>query len=387
MALSLPFERPIATPSEINRRIRQLLEGEFDEVWVKGEIGNFTRAASGHLYFSLKDSQSQLRCVMWRGAALRLRFQPADGVEVEVRGKISVYEPRGEYQLVAAEMNPAGLGALYVALEALKKKLAAEGLFDPARKRRLPRHPVTVGIVTSPTGAAVRDIIRVARARWPGIGLVLAPARVQGEGAAEEIAAAIRLMNLWGGADVLIVGRGGGSVEDLWAFNEEAVVRAVAGSAIPTVSAVGHEVDFTLCDLAADVRAATPSNAAELVVPDVREQAQRVDEQARRLGQAAARLLADNRRRVEELRRELPRALALRVGTARARLERETGRLSALDPMGVLSRGYCLVRREGAGVAPGAVVRQARDLVAGEAVRLQFSRDEARARIETVPEG
>jgi exodeoxyribonuclease VII large subunit len=422
-ALPLPFERPISTPSDINRRVKQLLEGEFDDVWVKGEISNFTKAASGHLYFSLKDANAQLRCVMWKSSAWKLRFSPGDGVEVEVHGKLSVYEPRGEYQLVAAEMNPAGLGALYVALEALKKKLAAEGLFAEERKRPLPDFPRTVGLVTSATGAAIQDLIRVARRRWPAVRLVLAPTRVQGEGAAAEIAAAIRLMNQWGGAEVLIVGRGGGSMEDLWAFNEEAVVRAVAESRIPTVSAVGHEVDFTLTDLAADLRAATPSQAAEVVVPDAREwvdtvrrlgrqltlgvvsglrerrrrveaitatygfkrpqdflarEAQRVDDLARRLEVASARRLADARVRVGELDRRRPLAMTNLLARRRAALGALAGKLESLDPTAILSRGYALVQR----TDDGRVVTRAAGLKAGERLTLRFAADRAGVRVE-----
>jgi len=426
--LPLNFERPIATPSEINRRVKQLIEAEFDDLWVRGEISNFTRAASGHLYFSLKDPGAQLRCVMWKGSAQRLRFQPADGVEVEIRGKLSVYEPRGEYQLVAAEMAPAGLGALYVALEALKKKLSAEGLFDPARKREIPSFPCVVGLVTSPTGAAIRDLIRVARRRWPCLRLVLAPTRVQGEGSAAEIARAIELMNAWGVPEVLIIGRGGGSMEDLWAFNEEVVVRAIAASRIPTVSAVGHEVDVTLADLAADVRAATPSNAAELVVPDAREwtervqrlgrqlnrgilenlrlrrrkiesitathgfkrprdflaqQSQRVDDLSRRLAMATERRLTDAGRRAADLDRRRVPALRNRLAQSRARLERLSAQLGSLDPTAVLSRGYALVLR---GSDSGAVTT-ASALKPEDRLTLQFATDRARVRVETTETG
>ncbi|MDZ4805959.1 MAG: exodeoxyribonuclease VII large subunit [Candidatus Eisenbacteria bacterium] len=423
------FERRITTPSEINRRVKQLIEGEIDELWVRGEISNFTRAASGHLYFSLKDSTAQIRGVMWKGNAQRLRFQPADGVEVEIRGKLSVYEPRGEYQLNAAEMSPAGLGALYMALEALKRKLAAEGLFDQGRKRQFPAFPIVVGLVTSPGGAAVRDLIRVARRRWPSVRLVLAPTRVQGEGSAVEIAAAIELMNRWGQADVLIIGRGGGSMEDLWAFNEEIVVRAIAGSRIPTVSAVGHEVDVTLSDLAADVRAATPSNAAELVVPDAREwserierlnrqlnravvdgltirrrriesitathgfkrprdfltqEAQRVDDLARRLALGTERRLIDARRRASDLDRRRQPALRNLLTRSRARLDRLSAQLGSLDSTAVLSRGYALVLR-----ADGSsVVTTAGDLRPEDRLMLQFALDRAAVRVEsTIPGG
>lgn len=433
MALPLPFDRALTTPSEVNRRIKRLLEGELDELWVKGELSNVTRAASGHLYFSLKDATSQLRCAMWKSSAMRLRFQPAPGMEVEVRGTISVYEPRGEYQLSVTEMNPAGLGALYVALEALKAKLAAEGLFSEARKRPLPAYPATVGIVTSGSGAAVRDIIRVARGRWPGIRLVLAPVKVQGEGAAQEIARGIERLNALGAPDVLIVGRGGGSTEDLWAFNEEPVVRAIAASGIPVVSAVGHEKDFTLSDLVADRRAATPSNAAELVVPDAAElrlrverlglalgravrqgllvrrrrieaitatygfkrprdflaqQGQRVDELARRLELGGRRLVADQRRHVADLERRLAPALVRRQGLLRQRVVGLARQLASLDPTAVLGRGYCLVFAEEPG-APDVethVVRAAAELAAGQTIRLRFAGDRARARVEEVLE-
>jgi exodeoxyribonuclease VII large subunit len=424
--MSLPlFDRPISTPSEVNRLIKKIVEGQIDELWVRGEISNFIRAGSGHLYFGVKDRQSQLRCVFWKTNAARLRFQPADGMEVEVKGRISVYEPRGEYQLSVSEMNPAGLGALYVALEALKKKLGAEGLFDPGRKRALPAHPDTIGIVTSPSGAAIRDIIRVARRRWPGVRLVLAPARVQGDGASLSIAAAIRRLNRWGQADVLIVGRGGGSIEDLWAFNEEPAVRAVAASRIPVVSAVGHEIDVTLCDLAADRRAATPSNAAEIVVPDGRDllfrverlhaqlhrselkllaerrrrvesiasaygfkrprdfldrEAQRVDDLARRLAAGTTHLVEADRRRVVELEDCLKRAVTGRFTAGRSRIERLEARISNLNPLAVLSRGYCLVQRG----ETESVVSRAADLDPGETVRLRFSEDEAAARVEAV---
>ena len=425
---ALPFERPIVTPSEINRRVKQLLEGEIEELRVRGEISNFTRAASGHLYFSLKDSTAQIRGVMWKGNAQRLRFQPADGVQVEIKGKLSVYEPRGEYQLNAAEMSPAGLGALYVALEALKQKLAAEGLFDPIRKREIPEFPTVVGLVTSPTGAAIRDLIRVARRRWPSVRLVLAPTRVQGEGSAAEIAAAIELMNRWGEPDVLIIGRGGGSMEDLWAFNEEAVVRAIAGSKIPTVSAVGHEVDVTLSDLAADVRAATPSNAAELVVPDAREwlgrvdqlhrhlnrlmlegvttrrrriesitathgfkrprdflaqQSQRVDDLARRLALGTERRLKDARRLATDLDRRRHPALKNLIARSRARLDRLSAQLGSLDPTAVLSRGYAMVLR----ADESSVVSAAAQLRPDDRLTLQFAVDRAGVRVESVGPG
>jgi exodeoxyribonuclease VII large subunit len=268
-------------------------------VWVKGEISGWKGPqSSGHAYFHLKDASATLPCAMFRNSAAKLTFTPKDGLEVEAFGEISVYEPRGAYQLIIKQLRPAGIGALLAQLEELKRRLADEGLFDAARKQPLPRYPRTVGVVTSPVGAAVRDVVKVLRARWPGIRIVLAPVKVQGEGAAVEIAAAIERFDRWGGADVLIVGRGGGSIEDLWAFHEEAVVRAIAAARTPILSAVGHEVDVTLADHAADVRAATPSNAAELAVRDARETRLQIDAYERRIDVKV-------RHRLERLRRDL----------------------------------------------------------------------------------
>lgn len=292
-------EDRVLSVGEITRSIKELLAGTFPGVWVKGEISSFKGAhSSGHLYFNLKDPNATLACAMFRNSAMRLNFSPKDGLEVEAFGEISVYEPRGAYQLIIKQMRPAGIGALLAQLEELKRRLQAEGLFDPARKKPLPRFPRTIGVVTSPVGAAVRDVVKVLRGRWPGIRIVLAPVKVQGEGAALEIAAAIQRFDRWGQADVLIVGRGGGSIEDLWAFNEEPVVRAIAGARTPIISAVGHEVDTTLADFAADVRAATPSNAAELAVRDARDMKHRLEAVQQRLG-------ARVRNQLERLRREL----------------------------------------------------------------------------------
>ena len=235
---TVPQIESVLSVSALTQRIKDALEATFPGVWVKGELTGVKKAASGHLYFSLKDAASQLDCVMWKGTFSRLGFDPQDGTEVEAFGDVTVYAARGRYQLTVREMRPAGIGALLLALEQLKRKLQAEGLFDPARKRPLPAFPVRIGLVTSPIGAAVRDMVKVLRARWPSISIVLAPVRVQGEGAAQEIAEAIARFNRLPGVDLLIVGRGGGSIEDLWAFNEEAVVRAVAGSALPIVAAV-----------------------------------------------------------------------------------------------------------------------------------------------------
>ena len=270
-------ETIVYTVSEIAGALRRTLESGYHGVRIRGEISNLRLTPSGHRYFVLKDDRAQLRAVFFRGDALSLRFALSDGLEVEARGDITVYETRGELQLVVRRLWPSGVGALLLSLDALRKRLAAEGLFDHARKRPLPAYPRVIGVVTSPTGAAVRDILKVLRRRWPVAEIVLHPVPVQGDGAAADIARALDRMNRWGQADVIILGRGGGSLEDLWAFNEEPLVRAVASSRIPIISAVGHETDITLCDLAADVRAPTPSAAAEMAVPNVRDLLHRME--------------------------------------------------------------------------------------------------------------
>lgn len=259
-------EREVYTISELNSLVRGVLEGTFSSIWLEGEISNLRRYPSGHTYFTLKDDQSQISSVLFRGNSPRLQFRPEDGMKVLAFGRISLYEARGSFQIIVERMEPAGIGTLQLAFEQLKKRLAAEGLFDPDRKRTLPALPRRLGIVTSPTGAAVRDVLRVLRRRFPGLEVVIAPARVQGEGAAAEIVAGIRDLNLLGDVDVIMVTRGGGSLEDLWPFNEESVARAIVGSAAPVISAVGHEVDITISDLVSDLRASTPSAAAEMVV-------------------------------------------------------------------------------------------------------------------------
>ena len=269
--------RQVLTVSELTAMVRASLETSFSEVWLEGEISNLRAPGSGHLYCTLKDQTSQIRAVIFRSTALRLRFGLEDGLHVIVRGRVSVYEPRGEYQLILDHVEPRGLGALQLALEQLKRRLEDEGLFDVTRKRSLPALPRTVGLVTSATGAAVRDMMAVLHRRCPIVRIILVPVSVQGDGSAEQIVAAIDVLNQLEAVDVIIIGRGGGSLEDLWSFNEEIVVRAVAGSVVPVVSAVGHETDVTLTDFAADVRAPTPSAAAELVVPVLTELVERLE--------------------------------------------------------------------------------------------------------------
>ena len=295
--------RKIYSVAELSLEIRNLLEKQFPDVWVTGEVSNLRVAGSGHLYFTLKDETAQIRAVCFRNQVRYLKFKPQDGLAVIVRGKLSVYEPRGEYQLYVEFLEPAGLGALQLAFEQLKQKLAAEGLFDSARKKPLPVLPQTIGVVTSPTGAVIRDILRILRRRFRNMNVLLYSVKVQGEGAAQEIAQGIEYFNRHAQVDVMIVARGGGSLEDLWAFNEEVVARAIAASHIPVISAVGHETDFTIADFVADLRAPTPSAAAELVVHRKQDFLAEIENQARRMTQIVQLKLAEARQALTELRR------------------------------------------------------------------------------------
>ncbi len=320
--LQLIPKRKIFSVSELSCEIKGLLEGKFPDVWVTGEVSNFRAAGSGHFYFTLKDQTAQLRAVCFRNQARYLKFKPQDGISVIARGRLSVYEARGEYQLYVEFLEPAGVGALQLAFEQLKAKLAAEGLFDTARKKPLPMLPRTVGIVTSPSGAAIRDILRVLRRRFRNMNALLYPAKVQGEGAAQEIAKAIEYFNEYALADVLIVGRGGGSLEDLWAFNEEVVARAIAASRIPVISAVGHETDFTIADFVADLRAPTPSAAAELVVHRKQDFVADLEHRARRMSQVLKLKLSEAREQLTGLRmHQVFQTLAARIAERAQRVD------------------------------------------------------------------
>jgi exodeoxyribonuclease VII large subunit len=352
--LPLMPRRTIWSVSDLTCRIRDLLAGEFTEVFVEGEVSNAHAAQSGHLYFTLKDNNAQIRCVCFRTQLARLKFRPEDGLHVTVRGSISVYEARGEYQFYVEHVEPVGLGALQLAFEQLKRRLEAEGIFDPERKKSLPVLPQCVGLITSPRGAAVRDIVQILQRRFPNLHVVLYPVRVQGEGAAGEIVQAIRYFDRKQLADVLILARGGGSLEDLWAFNEEPVAQAIVACTIPIITGIGHETDFTIADFAADIRASTPSAAAEMVVRtrqefdghlfDLRDKiAQllryRVLQASHKLRELdlhrAARRLEDTLRRrrqhTDELAAHLGGALRGRVQTLRQRLELALSRLAAVD--------------------------------------------------------
>jgi exodeoxyribonuclease VII large subunit len=279
--------------------LRTSIEAQFSDIWLEGELSNLRAPGSGHVYCTLKDKASQIRAVLFRSTAVRLRFALQEGLHVIVRGRLTVYEPRGEYQIVLDTVEPKGIGALQLAFEQLKERLATEGLFDQGRKKSIPAFPRTVGVVTSLTGAAIRDILAVLRRRWPTLHILIAPVQVQGENAGRQIAEALIALNKLGSVDVIIVGRGGGSLEDLWSFNEEIVVRAIAGSHVPVVSAVGHEIDVTLADFVADLRAPTPSAAAEAVVPVLAETVERLRELKVRLGQVMLRHCAFERHRLD----------------------------------------------------------------------------------------
>ncbi|MDP2312372.1 MAG: exodeoxyribonuclease VII large subunit [Pseudomonadota bacterium] len=363
------------TVSELTGEIAALLGGSFDDIEVEGEVSGFKAHGSGHWYFCLKDGDAVLNAAMFRNANARVRRPPRDGDRIIARGSIDVYPPRGSYSLVVRAMQASGDGDLLRRLEELRARLAAEGLFDAARKRPLPPVPRAIGIATSPSGAALHDIVRVVRQRFPAMPIYVAPCRVQGEGAGLDVARAIGLLNRHGRSDVLIVGRGGGSAEDLWCFNEEAVVRAIVASRIPVVSAVGHEVDVSLADLAADVRAATPSHAAELVTPVRDELLAFVDAMSERLRHAMQRRVAQQRDRVsrvrllhprqrvergrmrldeldERLREAALRGLVLRRG----RLASATRHLEVLSPLAVLVRGYAIVTKDDIAVTDAAAL-------------------------------
>ncbi len=407
-------DRKIYRVSEITHLIRVALENEFGALWIEGEVSNLRRPVSGHMYFTLKDESAQIAAVLFRGSQKDLKFEIKDGLKIRVYGDISVYEASGQYQIIVRKAEEAGKGSLQEAFEKLKKKLAAEGLFAVDRKKPIPLLPQHVGLVTSPTGAAIRDILNILSRRFPNLHIVIAPARVQGEGAAREIAEAIDLLNERGGMDVLIVGRGGGSLEDLWCFNEEIVARAIARSRVPVISAVGHEIDFTISDFVADLRAPTPSAAAELMVG----QKEAFEETLRRAGQRLARALRQhalelkNRltaagksyvfreprnlvrqylQRIDGLRAKMRHGiesgfrarkqefdglglkLAHRVDVWRKTCAQDVRRLDsqlrALSPVAVLDRGFSITRR-----ASGEIVRSAEPVEVGEVLQTQVAK-------------
>lgn len=366
----LPEERTILSVSELTRRIKGTLERGFTSVAVEGELSNFKHHSSGHFYFTIKDENAQIQGVMWRSRALTLAFTPQDGMKIIARGRVTVYEIRGVYQIDVADLRPLGTGELQLAFERLKQKLAALGYFETRRKKPIPRFPSRIGLVTSPTGAAIRDIVNIVSRRWPLSELILFPVSVQGAGAAAEIAGAVREFNSLKNVDVMIVGRGGGSLEDLWAFNEEVVADAIFHSAIPVISAVGHEIDFTISDFVADLRAPTPSAAAELVVPNRAEMVEVVRNYCYTIQKYAIERLSSEREKItgimrsyafnrpvdllrqhsqqlDELKRSLLRVVANRLLLSREQWSSLDKRVHSVDPALILRRGYVIVRKNG----------------------------------------
>ena len=421
-------EQLVLEVSQVNSYIKEMLDadGLLGGLCIRGELSNYKKYPSGHHYFTLKDGQSQLKCVMFRSSAMRLRFRPENGMMVQAAGRITVYPRDGVYQLYCVAMTPEGAGDLAVAFEQLKKKLAAEGLFDPAHKKPIPTYPHRIAIITSAAGAAVHDMLRIIRHRYPLAEVKLLPVRVQGEEAAGEIAAALDYANRYQLADLIITGRGGGSMEDLWAFNEEVVARAIYRSKIPVISAVGHEPDVTIADYVADLRAATPSNAAELCTPDQQDLRQKIAAAQTRMASLLSRqlkncrtqlelrknarvlqspenYLADRRQTLDVLTEKLVRTMAnrltkeagqlalfrQRLSTAenavlageRKRLETSAARLDAMSPLKVLSRGYSITENN-----RGAAIVSASSLHPGDHITIRFHRGSADARVEQVRE-
>lgn len=421
-------EQLVLEVSQVNSYIKEMLDadGLLGGLCIRGELSNYKKYPSGHHYFTLKDGQSQLKCVMFRSSAMRLRFRPENGMMVQAAGRITVYPRDGVYQLYCVAMTPEGAGDLAVAFEQLKKKLAAEGLFDPAHKKPIPVYPHRIAIITSAAGAAVHDMLRIIRHRYPLAEVKLLPVRVQGEEAAGEIAAALDYANRYQLADLIITGRGGGSMEDLWAFNEEVVARAIYRSKIPVISAVGHEPDVTIADYVADLRAATPSNAAELCTPDQQELRQKITAAQTRMASLLSRqlkncrtqlelrknarvlqspenYLADRRQTLDVLTEKLGRTMAnrltkeagqlalcrQRLSTAenavlageRKRLETRAARLDAMSPLKVLARGYSITEDD-----RGTAIVSASSLYPGDHITIRFHRGSADARVEQVRE-
>ena len=402
----VPEGTHVLSVGELTRQVKEAVEGGFVNVWVSGEVSNSKKHTSGHHYLTLKDSEARLDAIIYRGIGLRLKFDLRDGMEVIARGRLNVYVPQGKYQLVIEELHPKGIGALELAFQQLREKLFVRGYFEPKRKKKLPRFPRRVVLVTSPTGAAVRDMLEILGRRWPAAEVWVCPVPVQGDGAAEKIAEALGRLNRLHGIDVLIVGRGGGSLEDLWAFNEECVAHAVFTSRIPVVSGVGHETDLTIADLVADVRALTPSEAAERVVPNRAEVleglrgtgaqlrtllTQKLQRARQRLAdlarQRCLRLplerVRDEERRLDDYAGRLERGLRQRLVLARQRVEAGAARLETLSPLNVLARGYSLTRKE----ADGAVLRSPDQVQPGDRLVTTVEHGRIVSRVEAPTQG
>ena len=390
--------------TQLNEYVRMLLDGNavLSDIWIKGEISNFTNHRTGHMYFSVKDAGASVRVVMFKAHAARLKFEPRDGMKVLLHGRVSAYVPGGQYQFYADLMEADGLGSLYLAFEQCKARLQAEGLFDPARKKQIPRLPGRVGIITSPTGAAIRDIINVTGRRYPQGELLIFPSLVQGEQAAAYLAGGIRYFNRAQNVDVIIIGRGGGSIEDLWAFNDERLAREIAASAIPVISAVGHETDFTICDFVADLRAPTPSAAAELVFPDRLALKAELEARLARIGaltlsgvqarkrqlqtlsasralRSPATVLAEKQMRVDELWLRLQSAGQQMTERKKQTLGAAVGKLEALSPLAVLQRGYAVATDRDGGVATSASAFEV-----GQSMTVRFADGAVNATVQSI---
>ncbi len=370
----------ILTISELTHDLKEVLENIFQDVWVEGEISNLRSPGSGHSYFSLKDAQSTLRCVLFRNAGARLKFALSDGMQVIASGRIGIYGRDGQYQLYVDTLQPKGAGALQMAFEQLKARLAQEGLFDEARKKSLPFLPGTIGVVTSPTGAVIRDILQVLERRFPRAHVVINPVRVQGQGAAEEIARAVQEFNAWGQVDVIILARGGGSLEDLWSFNEEVVARAIDASKIPVVSAVGHETDYTIADFVADKRAPTPSAAAEMVMPAEAELREHIDQLVKHLWRSLIDVVPQQSQRIDDLCDEMRRALQNRFEAKRLEADGFCRELEALNPLAILRRGYSVTMAEDGRAA----IRDTAQLKVGDRLKTRLAKGEFLSRVEEI---
>lgn len=394
-------KRTIFSVAELNQMVRTLLDDAFPPMWVEGEISNFANPSSGHWYFSLKDSAAQIRCAMFQGRNRNTGFQPKNGSQVLVRGKVSLYEPRGDFQLIIDYLEEAGDGALRRAFEILKARLTKEGLFDPAHKKPLPTLPTTIGVITSPTGAAIRDVLTVLKRRFPSIPVIIYPTAVQGEQAAKQITQALQRANQRKECDVLILTRGGGSLEDLAAFNEENVARAIFASTIPIISAVGHEIDFTIADFVADIRAATPSAAAELVSPNCDEWLQRLLKLYRLLTRCMQNELVhaqkslthliqrlrhpgqriqDQFQRLDDLDQRLQRAIHIVFNKAQYQLENVTRALNTVSPLSTLSRGYAIVSRQ----QTNEILRSSKQTQIGDHLNIRLDEGQLSCKVEIV---
>ncbi|MBQ7986855.1 MAG: exodeoxyribonuclease VII large subunit [Clostridia bacterium] len=394
------MEPIMATVSQLNAYMKRVVDGQtaLNDIWIKGEISNFKDHYSGHLYITLKDDGGVLKAVMFKAAASTLTFKPEDGMKVIARGRIGVYEQSGTYQLYISEMTPDGLGELYVAYEQLKKKLGEEGLFDDDKKKPIPKYPEKVGVITASTGAAVRDIINVITRRYPYCEIIIYPAQVQGAGAKESIVAGIEYFNEKEPCDTLIVGRGGGSIEDLWAFNEEIVARAIADSKIPIISAVGHETDFTIADFVADLRAPTPSAAAEIAVPSQLELLSKISTMSGRMqssvinGLKNKRLLIEKlsmrspKNRIDDLRqkndnliKQAEKSFLLTFEGKKKELAKICAKLDALSPLGVMARGYAIAQEE-----DGTVIRTISKMSPGKEFSLRLADGECQCEVKEI---